>query len=173
MPDERDHDPVAELIDEIIAAHQRVDEATAGYDATVLETEPAVGSWSPRDVVGHLAAWEGEVLDGVESLLGSPAPRHHPIKHIQSYNTMQTAVRGTDPWDFAAGDLAAARDRLLARVAQLTPNDLAVRGPFPWGEIGTLEGLLRQQIRHLNEHAGQLEEWRLRRVGITPRKRPD
>lgn len=172
MPEPQTHSPIPALIAEITAAHQRIDDATAGFEAKILENEPAVGSWSPRDVIGHLAAWEGEVIDGIDPLLGGPPPRHHPIKHIQTYNTMQAAVRGADPWEFVAGDLAAARERLLARVARLAPEELTVRGPYPWGEIGTLEGLLRRQIRHLNEHAGQLEEWRLRRTGVNLRKRP-
>ncbi|HLI50224.1 MAG TPA: DinB family protein [Thermomicrobiaceae bacterium] len=172
MSDTHTHDPIAELTSGLMAAHRRIDAVTAGFEATVLETEPAVGSWSPRDVVGHLAAWEVEILDGIEPLLGGPVPRHHPIRHIQSFNTMQAALRGADPWEVTAGGLDAVRGRLLARVSQLTPEQLALRGPYPWGEIGTLEGLLRRHIRHMNEHAEQLEEWRLRRSGVNLRKRP-
>lgn len=160
--------PEVEQIREAIAgAHDRIDGAVRGYDATILETEPALGAWSPRDVVGHLADWQFEMLDSAEHILRGPKPRFQPIKDRQGYNSMRAAVRGTDPWDLTWRDLESARDRALEFTDRLTPEQLNAIGPFPSGEIGTLRTLLeRELIRHLIEHGEQLEEWHLRRSGV-------
>lgn len=152
-----------ELKQEVIRAHARVAAAVAGYDPVVLETEPAVGSWSARDVAGHLADWEREMLDAAEHILGGPKPRHHPIKNGQGYNTTQAALRGTDPWSSSEADLNAARDRAVAFLERVTPEQLRAIGPYPWGEVGTVRRLIEDLIAHLDEHGSQLMEWRLRR----------
>lgn len=154
---------VARLKAEVQRAHARFESLTHGFDAVVLETEPVAGAWSARDLAGHLADWEQEILDAAEHILGGPKPRYQPIKHGQSFNTMRAAVRGADPWDLTMADLVAMRDRALTFLGRLEPAQLRAIGPYPWGEVGTLERLLDDLIAHLDEHAAQVEEWRLRR----------
>lgn len=154
---------VERLRAEVARAHERFRALVEGYDPIVLETEPAVGSWSVRDVAGHLADWHRETLAAAEHILGGPKPRYHPIKHRQSFNTMSAAVRGTEPWEATAADLAAARDSVLAFLDRLAPEQVRAIGPFPWGEVGRLQRLIQELIDHVDEHAAQIEEWRLRR----------
>ena len=149
----------------LLAAQERFDQAVAGFEPVVLETDPAVGSWSARDVAGHLADWNQEILDAAEHILGGPRPRHQPITHGQSYNTMRVAVRGIDPWDVAAADLQASVERVAALLDRLEPEQLRAIGPYPWGEIGTVEHLIAGLIKHVDEHAAAIEEWRERRLG--------
>ncbi|MDI3340079.1 MAG: DinB family protein [Sphaerobacter sp.] len=147
---------------ELIRAYERFTAPVAGLDPVLLETAPAVGSWSVRDVAGHLADWQAEMLDAAAHILGGPKPKHHPIKHTQSFNTMSAALRGTQPWPEAAADLAAVHARALAFLDRLTPAQLRAIGPFPWGEVGPLHRLIGELIAHLDEHAEQIEAWRLR-----------
>ncbi|HET7037688.1 MAG TPA: DinB family protein [Thermomicrobiaceae bacterium] len=155
-----------ELKQAIDAGHERVLAAVEGIPETELETAPAVGSWSAREVDGHLADWEGETLDAAAHILGGPEPRFHPIKDGQGYNSLRAALWGTEPWQVALGDFTQARQRADSFIAGLSPEQLAAIGPFPWGEVGRLGKLLMALTSHLDEHAGQLEAWRLRRSGI-------
>ncbi|HUZ00171.1 MAG TPA: DinB family protein [Thermomicrobiaceae bacterium] len=155
----------------LLEALERFDRAVAGFEPVVLETDPAVGSWSARDVAGHLADWNQEILDAAEHILGGPRPRHQPITHGQSYNTMRVAVRGIDPWQAAAADLQASIERTAALLDRLQPEQLRAVGPYPWGEIGTVEHLIAGLIKHVDEHAAGIEEWRLRRLGPPPSER--
>lgn len=159
---------LSELKAEVARAHERLAAAVEGFDPIVLENEPAVGSWSPRDVAGHLTDWEGEMLAAAEHILGGPKPRHHPIKHGQSYNTMHAALRGADPWRITESDLNAAHERTRAFLDRLAPDQLRAIGPYPWGEVGTLAGLIGHLVSHLDEHTAQIEEWRLSRTGVKP-----
>lgn len=152
------------------AAYERFLAAVDGFEPVVLETDPAVGSWSARDVAGHLADWTGETLDAVEHILGGPRPRGQPITHGQSYNAMRAAVRGIDPWPAAAADLAAAVERAQALIDRLEPEQLRAIGPYPRGEIGSVERLLEGLIAHVDEHGAALAAWRLRQLGPPPER---
>lgn len=163
MSNKRPTDDLAALRDEVVRAYTRFIEMVDGFDPVVLETEPAVGSWSVRDVAGHLADWQNEMLDAAEHILGGPKPKHHPIKHGQSYNMIQAAVRGTDSWETAAADLHASYERALAFLDRLSPEQLRAIGPYPWGEVGSLGKLIEELVLHLDEHGEQIVEWRLRR----------
>lgn len=158
-----DLDEVRTAIEE---ARTRYLAALEDFPEMVLETEPSVGAWSSRDVTGHIADWQGEMLAAARHILGDRKPRGHPIKDGQGYNADQAALRGTDSWQAVRGDFDKVFQETSEFLASLEPEQLTAIGPYPWGEIGKVLGLLRDMAGHLNEHAEQLEIWRLQRTGI-------
>ena len=158
-----DLEEVRAAIDE---ARTRFLAAVEDFPDIVLETEPSVGAWSSRDVTGHLADWQGEMLAAARHILGGPKPRWHPIKDGQGYNADQAAMRGTDSWQATRGDLDVVFQETGEFLDSLDDEKLTAIGPYPWGEVGRLLGLLRDMAAHLNEHAEQLETWRLQRTGV-------
>lgn len=158
-----DLDEVRTMIEE---ARARFLAALEGFPDLVLETEPAVGAWSPRDVTGHITDWQGEMLAAAKHILGDRKPRGHPIKNGQGYNTAQAALRGTDSWQATRGDFDQIFQQTNEFLNDLDEEQLTAIGPYPWGEVGKLQGLLRDMAAHLNEHAEQLESWRLQRTGV-------
>lgn len=150
----------------IEAARARFLAALEEFPEIVLETEPALGAWSARDVTGHLADWQHEMLGAARHILGGQKPRGQPIKDGQGYNMSQSALRGTDSWEATRTDF----DQIFAETATflegLDDSQLATIGPYPWGEVGRLQGLLRDMAAHVNGHAEQLEAWRLQRTGV-------
>jgi hypothetical protein len=146
-------------------AHARFLAAIDDFPEKVLETEPALGAWSPRDVTGHVADWEQETLAAARHILGGQKPRWHPIKDGQGYNMTQAALRGTDSWAAVRGDFQDARTQMLGFIDELSDSQLKEVGPYPWGEIGNLHRLLVDLVSHLDEHAAGLESWRLQRTG--------
>jgi DinB family protein len=147
-------------------AHTRFLAAIDDFPEKVLETEPAAGAWSSRDITGHVVDWELETLAAARHILGGEKPRWHPIKDGQGYNTTQAAMRGTDSWSAVRADFQDARAQMLAFIDELSDEQLRAVGPYPWGEIGNLKRLLVDLAQHLDEHATQLESWRLQRTGV-------
>jgi hypothetical protein len=150
----------------IAEARTRFLAALADFPDIVLETEPSVGAWSSRDVTGHIADWQSEMLSAARAILGEPKPRWHPIKNGQGYNTAQAALRGTDSWQATRSDFEQIFAQTDAFLDTLDDEKLTAIGPYPWGEVGRLQGLMRDMASHLNEHAEQLETWRLQRTGV-------
>jgi hypothetical protein len=157
-----ERDDLRTAIDE---AHARFLAAIDDFPAEVLETEPALGAWSPRDVTGHVVDWELETLAAARHMLGGQKPRGQPIKDGQGFNMTQAALRGADSWAAVRGDFQDARAQMLAFIDGLSDEQLKTVGPYPWGEIGNLKRLLVDLVEHLDEHAAQLESWRLQRTG--------
>ncbi len=156
---------VAGVRADLEAAYSRFLGAVADIPEMTLETEPALGAWSPRDVTGHVADWQSEMLGAAKHILGDRKPRGHPIKNGQGYNTTQAALRGTDSWGTAIGDFQQIFSETFEFLDNLDDAQLNAIGPYPWGEIGKLQGLLRDMQSHMNEHAEQLAAWRLQRTG--------
>ena len=50
------------IVDELKQSHVDLLESIDGLEPDQLEKKKAIGEWSIRDVVLHLAMWEGEVL---------------------------------------------------------------------------------------------------------------
>ncbi|HEX3723604.1 MAG TPA: DinB family protein [Nitrolancea sp.] len=150
----------------IDAAQNRYLAAIDDFPDLVLETEPAVGAWSPRDVTGHVVDWQQEILAAAKHILGAKKPAWHPIKDGAGYNMTQAAMRGTDSWHAVRQDFVDVREQIFEFIDGLDAQQLKAIGPYPWGEIGDLRRLLYDIASHLDEHAAQLEAWRLKRAGV-------
>ena len=157
-----DRDELRAAIDE---AQTRFLAAIDDFPDLVLETEAALGPWSPRDVTGHVVDWQEETLAAAKHILGEKKPVWHPIKDGEGYNMTQAAMRGTDSWPSVRREFMQVREQILDFIDGLDEQQLKAIGPYPWGEIGNLQRLLYDIASHINEHAAQLEAWRLQRTG--------
>ncbi|MEE9554630.1 MAG: DinB family protein [candidate division Zixibacteria bacterium] len=50
------------IVDELKKSHLDLLEAIDGLDSAQLAKENTIGNWSVRDIILHIAMWEGEVL---------------------------------------------------------------------------------------------------------------
>jgi hypothetical protein len=143
-------------------AHNRFRRAVSGLDSPVLETVPAVGVWTVRDLVAHLVDWGEETLLAIDHVLGGPPVQHHPIVDFEAFNAASAARHCAEPWDSLYAKLDDLFRRSLALVERLSPEQLALPVDYPWDDTGTLDGLLRGIDEHQEEHNEQLEAWRRR-----------
>ena len=158
-----------ELRQEIDKLHERFFACFMGIGDTVLETQPLAGAWSPRDVAGHLADWNLEILGSVEHVLGGAAPRGHPIKDIEVYNSTQSALRGIESWQQTSADLRDSWERVTETIARLNQDDLAKIGELPWGRVEPVENFFRILADHVRDHVEEAEIWRLKMLGLRDR----
>ncbi|HXG42685.1 MAG TPA: DinB family protein [Dehalococcoidia bacterium] len=119
----------------------------------------AVGRWSARDLLCHIATWEEEFLQAAPVILeGRPLPRYGSI---DAFN-----ARDMERWQglslAEAWQRARETHRRLLECLQTLPH-------VP----GRTESRLRRRLRwdtwgHYQEHAAQLREWRRALEGATP-----
>ena len=138
------------LIDAYLAGIGSVRAAVEGLDADELHARPEasaqVGTWSPLEVVCHLADSEALFADRMKRVLIEERPQ----------------------FAFSDPALAAAALAYLQRDAQEELAFLAAQPPEAWGRIGihsrqgeqTLEQLLRKAVDHLEHHVRFLREKR-------------
>lgn len=147
----------AGLKDAILAAKMRFDAAVEGVDVRELETTKVCGIWTTRDVAGHLADWNTELLAAAEHDLGGPTPAEQPIEDGEAFNMSHAEARMGDSWQTAKTDLDSSVQRAADLAARLTPDDLAVPAFFPWGGNSAVSDLFSVIVDHMGEHTSQVE----------------
>ena len=151
----------SELAERIRQAHERFLQTVDGVPDDVLEREPAIGTWAPRDVAGHLADWANELILAAECCLGTGLkPEYFPITDGQQYNDDHAALHADESWGAVRATLDATMERAATMAAGLSPDQLASAAEAPWGSETTLERLLLGVCGHHDEHTQEMERWR-------------
>lgn len=121
-----------------------------------LLLEPgAVGQWSVRDVLAHIATWEGEFLKAAPIILeDKPLPRYGGI---DAFNAREQERKHDLSLEEVRQELTPSHQRLLDRLAVL---------PYHPGRV---EQRLRRRLRldtygHYREHAAHIAAWRAARL---------
>ena len=141
----------------IIETQQLLTQTIAGLDDAALETEPAVGDWTVREVAGHLADWIDEILRSADTALSGG---HVNVVDGEAFNLAGVAQHAEESWADARLRLDNAISEAIALISRLEPGQLELPTAFPWGGAGTLERLLGGVVGHHAEHIEELADWR-------------
>ena len=122
----------------------------------------AEGSWTAKDVVGHLAAWSDLLLDGVEALVQGRADAVQTVD-IDAWNAKQIAARR----DWTVGQVRSAWDAALARAldlaGRLSREEIDRQSPVPWSDgPASPADVFDLWLLHIEQHHTGLAAWRAR-----------
>lgn len=129
--------------------------------AESLETPGAVGDWSVKDVIGHIASWEDRLLTLAQMVLNGHTDKIVWIgsdEALQVWNHKQYLRKQAWTWDETIRDLALMREEVLWNIGWTAPAQLfqqhilAVDAVSP---AALLEGI----AEHDQEHVAQLRAW--------------
>lgn len=115
------------------------------------------GTWTIKDLVGHLAAWSNLLLDQIEALVENNAEKIHLVD-IDRWNEAQVSARK----EWRAAEVRREWDQSMMRarriVNSLSQKNLSHRAVVPWTkELVSVEDLLNLWILHLTQHQ---EAWK-------------
>lgn len=145
------------------ATHARFNEAVQGLDTATLENEPVCGTWSIRDLTGHLDAWAIEIIGTGAGAIGEPFTPDPLVDDGEAFNMAHAARRAAQPWAATKADLDATIERAIALIQRTTPEQRELKLDYPWGGSGNLGGLLSGVAGHHQEHIEEIEAWRATR----------
>jgi len=155
-----------DLMTSVASSQRQFDAAMAGLnDATLVEIG-VVGQWSIADIVGHVAAWEQQVVQYLERWRRGEPPLEPTWSSADEYNAREAAMRQS--WTLAQirEDAAETRRRLQALLVGITNEEwgvpITMRGrEAPLGEwIGGALGGDDGPGTHAAEHAQHIMAWR-------------
>ncbi len=145
------------LIEKYRRGYDDVATALDGITDRELDTRPAPGKWSPREIVHHLADSEMTAAIRLRRLIAEERPV------IQGYDQDEFARRlfYSRPIEDSLLALRAARSTSAGILDLLTEEDWKREGTH--SEIGryTMEGWLRIYAAHAHEHARQIRAARV------------
>jgi len=143
----------------------RVLAAIEGLSEADLLDKNCFGSWSVKDVLAHLTAWEGRILNGARHLLDPTQPAPRPIDSILGWNDEMAAYHAERPWPEVIANFVETRQELNDFLVRLTEKDWKQRGSYPWpNDQGTLAELITIIAEHDTEHIPVLEQWHDQKV---------
>lgn len=140
-------------------AQQYADRVAAGL-STIEQVDPErrnepgmVGNWSLKDVLGHLAYWDGVHADELETEFAGETIVEDS-REDDVINAEQSALRADRSWDQVMDEAITNRDRLIE----------LLKRPSRYDQSGSGE--------HWVEHRQEIEAWLKRHQPIADADRP-
>jgi hypothetical protein len=115
------------------------------------------GTWSLKQIVGHLSDYERLGVVALKAVAAGREPVYKtPIPDFELYNAERGAAWAAESWDEAWAYFVATR-RALLQLAEALPQDVLTQ-PFsaPWPATTTACGYLLDMAQHEQEHADAL-----------------
>jgi uncharacterized peroxidase-related enzyme len=148
--------------------------ALEGLDEPDLLDKGAVGEWSIKDVTSHIADWEELILLAARHIYDLSLTEAPVLgSGFDEINNIIQTRRAGAAWQTERKRLRAIQLELEEFVAQLTPGDGALRGPYPWpNDQGTLTELITHAIEHYTDHLSDITHWRSQKLSERPPSKP-
>jgi uncharacterized damage-inducible protein DinB len=147
-------DTLAKLAESRQALHQAL-EGLSKEEMTQIQVE---GVWTIKDVLGHIASWEGTCLEPLQRYADGGPFEVQAIEDYLAWNDEQAARKRDIPLDAILDELAAIRQGLVAAVSRLSAEQWEQRVPFSWGGEGTIAEVLDVFYRHELEHVHSIQQ---------------
>jgi hypothetical protein len=152
-----------QIKDDLTQNRAKILAALEGLSESDVLDKTAVGNWSVKDAIGHLADWERRMLNSARHIHNPSLPAVPPVNDSEDYldwNEMMVAQQESCAWSEVLADLAETRQALAEFLATLAWGDWKKRGPYPWpNDQGTLAELITSIAGHDAEHLPELEKW--------------
>lgn len=157
-----------DLLNELNRARAALLDAIAGLDEAALDRKGMVGEWSIKNVLAHIAAWEGWLVQTLPARLATgeiPEALRAPAADEDRWNAEQVAEREELTPDEQLMELERARDALVTYLRTL--DEATLERPRPWPRWqGTLREFFLRAIRdHEQEHLDDLRAAAARLAG--------
>ena len=151
----------AELLNELESARVELLAALDGLSPEQMRMAGAVGVWSVKDVLAHIAAWQSELVTAFNQIQNKRVPDIVRIDDIDEWNEEQYHVSVRRSLEAIQADLEGVHRMLARMVADTDEKTLTDNRKFPWMEGEPLWYLVEENgTLHEREHAEEIRAWR-------------
>jgi uncharacterized damage-inducible protein DinB len=120
----------------------------------------AVGVWSVKDVLAHIAFWERYGTNVIKAARRGETPQLDAEDSTESRNASVVAQYYLAPIGAVIASWNEAREDLLEQIQGLSEADLNDPDRFPWSEGRTLlDRIAGNSYAHEQEHIEQIRAW--------------
>jgi uncharacterized protein (TIGR03083 family) len=119
----------------------------------------ALGTWTTKDLVGHLGAFEVRFVEILMTFLGEEPATSLMREPVETFNDDQAAIRHDWSSEAIVAEFREAHDRATTLVGRIPEDRWREVGTIPWyGPQYALDDLVVYLMYgHKREHAPQLE----------------
>jgi uncharacterized damage-inducible protein DinB len=152
-----------ELIEAYQSARRALMEALEGLENEDFLRPGAVGTWSVKDALAHITAWESEVVTALVYVENGKrgTPNIMTIDDIDEWNDEQYHHSARRTFEVIWDDFVVVERHVIEAIKALDDRTLADNRKFPWMEGEALEYIIYENaIWHEEEHAEDIRQWR-------------
>lgn len=149
----------SELIREMRESHERTAQAIAHLSDERL-LEPAMGDWTGKDVIAHMAWWHDHSVLVIQSLRAGREPydESDPANSTDAMNARTHSEHVDDPPELTRRTFDESFRRLMTALEPVSDDELFDAHRWPWlGGEALVENILWDSSRHYDEHRKDLE----------------
>jgi len=146
----------ADFLERMRTARAALNEAISGLTEDQMSQDIVAGEWSVKDIIAHLAAWQGEVVVALERV--GPADSGALIdESVDQWNARRVDERRRLPLVDVIQEFQDTHDKLLTLLAARSDERIPL-GPAGWDETSKLWWL----TEHDSEHTEAVRAYRRR-----------
>lgn len=161
---------MASIFDEIRTERAALLKTIEGLDSTEIERPGTVGAWSIKDVLAHIAGWQGWMVQVYPVRLQTgdvPAELRVTEENTDEWNRRFVEERRGQAPEKVLGELADGLRRLQTLAAGLGLTRLTAPNPWPGREASVADYLREHLVSHDREHREQIQRALGRRTRVT------
>lgn len=150
-----------EILHELEEARADLLASIEGLSPDAMRRPGAVGIWSVKDTLAHVAAWEAELVTALNQVENGQVPGIVDIEDIDAWNEEQYRLNVRRSLDAIRDDLTGVHRMLLRMLGDMDEKTLTDNRQFRWMEGEPLAYLVEENATlHEQEHAGDIRRWR-------------
>lgn len=122
------------------------------------------GFWSAKDLFAHIVSYELMLADVLAQQLGKGEPTptlDHFLGKPASFNNAEVENRENLSWQAVWDEYTAVHQRVMALIAEFTPEKLREPGVLPWygTEYSLDDFIVYTNYGHKREHSAQIDAY--------------
>ena len=157
---------VTELASLIRTTSTRLELLISRLSVAQMNQPGAVGIWSVKDVLAHIAFWERHAVDVLRAARRGEAPPLAVEDETESRNASVVAQYYLAPLSAVIAAWSSAREELLEELQDISDADLNDPYRFPWSQGRTLlDRIADNSYAHEQEHIDQIRSW-MQQMGV-------
>jgi uncharacterized damage-inducible protein DinB len=124
-----------------------------------LVRRPAIGDWSVKDILAHIADWEEEFIVGIQQAARGEHPRFLDYDD-EAFNQAHFLMHKDDTLDQGRQHLREVRQRTLALLNRLSDEEWERPGQPPFAHVAMVAWCVERLAAHDREHWPSIMIWR-------------
>jgi len=164
----------AMLLQRIREERERLLRALEGLSPEDMTREPVFGEWTVKDILAHIAVWQGRLITALFQLEQGRRPQDLELSEaeVDALNERFYRAQKDRPLERVLADFHGTYQQLLKRLERFSDEDLTRPGRFPGVSRPLWELIAADTFEHDAEHRADIERWRERRESAPPSALP-
>lgn len=152
----------AALIQQIRGERARLLQALEGLTPEEMSREPVFGEWTVKDILAHIAVWQGRLITILFQLEQGRRPKDLTLTEaeVNALNERFYREQKDRPLERVLADFHGTHQQLLKRLERFSEEDLNQPGRFPGLPEPLWKLVAAETFEHDAEHRADIERWR-------------